>query len=374
MDQMELEFKPDWPESARRLEAWWDCQVLDRAVIQVIAPRDGVAAREIPAPDTLERRWTDVEYVLSAAQERMRTTYYGGDAFPCYYPNLGPDVFAGYLGCPLEFGETTSWSFPIVDDWADVPPLRLDPENRWWKLTLEMTRAAMEVAPGRFLVGLTDVHGGMDAIAALRDPQVLCLDVIEHPDEVKRAVDALIPVWFEVYERSRELINPGVPGTTTWLSTWSAGRTYPVSCDFICMISGAMFDEFVLGDLLAETEWLDHSVFHLDGPTAIRHLDALLEIPGIHGIQWVPGSTAHYEPMARWLPLLRKIQAAGRALHLSVQPEEVEPRLGELRPEGLLLQTSCRTEEDARSLVRLVAEQASRRRSHPIPASWPPGQ
>ena len=110
MDCVELEFKPDWPASARRLDAWWNREVIDRAVIQVTAPRDGVTPREIPAPPTLAERWTNVEYALDVAQERMRTTYYGGDAFPAYFPNLGPDVFAAYLGCPIEFGETTSWS------------------------------------------------------------------------------------------------------------------------------------------------------------------------------------------------------------------------------------------------------------------------
>jgi hypothetical protein len=362
MDCAELEFKQDWPEAARRLEAWWDGAVLDRAVVQVTAPRDGVTPRVVPAPPTLEERWTNVEYVLEAAQERMRTTYYGGDAFPCYCPNLGPDVFAGYLGCPIEFGEDTSWSVPIIADWASAPPLRLDPNNHWWKLTLEMTRAAMAVAPGRFLVGLTDLHGGMDAVAALRDPQNLGFDVVDHPEQVKQAVDELIPVWFEVYEGMRNLINPSSPGTTSWMSTWTAGRSYPVSCDFICMISPAMFREFVLKDLLAETSWLDRSIFHLDGPGALKHLDALLAIPRIRAIQWVPGEKIPRVPMTDWVPLLQKMQAAGKALHLSVTPEEVEPLMEALRPEGLLLSTRCGSEGEARNLVKLVERLTVQRR------------
>lgn len=366
MQYDELEYKPDWPQAARRLEAWWDCQIVDRAVIQVTSPRDGVERRGIPAPASLVERWTNVEYVLEAAQEKMRTTFYGGDAFPCYWPNLGPDVFAAYLGCPIEFGEHTSWSVPIVEDWAEAPPLRLHPENPWWRLTLEMISAAMEVAPGRFCVGLTDMHGGVDAVAALRDPQNLAMDLVEHPEEVKRAVDDLIPVWFDAYEGQRRLINPKVPGTTTWLTAWTAGKCYPVSCDFICMISPAMFKEFVLKDLIAETQWLDRSVFHLDGPGALRHLDALLEIPKLHAIQWVPGSKVPAEPMTRWVPLLRKIQDAGRALHLSVTPDEVEPLMRELRPEGLLLQTSCDAEDEARALVRKVEELTPERKSFPV--------
>ena len=361
MDVGELEYKEDWPRSARRLEAWWDREVIDRAVIQVYAPRDGVTRREIPAPPTLEERWTNVGYAVEAASERLRTTYFGGDAFPMYFPNIGPDVFAGYLGCDIVFGEDTSWSVPLIEDWRHPPRLWLDPENKWWQLTLEMTRAAVDAGAGRFIVGLTDLHGGLDAVAALRDPQNLALDLIEHPDAVKKAVDDLIPVWFEVYEGLRQAINPRIPGTTTWLTVWSAGRCYPVSCDFICMISSEMFEEFVLKDLRAETDWLDRSIFHLDGPAAVRHLDALLQMPRIHAIQWVPGEKVPHEPMTNWIPLLQKIQAAGKGLHLSVRAEEVEPLLTALQPEGLILQTSTATEEEARRLVRLVEKLTPRR-------------
>ena len=352
MSQTKLELKPDWPATARRLEAWWERQIVDRAVIQVTAPRTDVRPRPLPEPATVEERWTNVDYVVAAVQERMRTTYYGGDAFPLYYPNLGPDVLGAYLGCPLELAETTSWSRPIIGDWKQKPSLRIDPDNRWWKLTMELIEAAMQVAPGRFIVGLTDLHGGVDALSALRGPERLCMDMIEHPQEVKRAVAELIPIWFEVYEGMRCLINPIILGTTSWLPTWTAGKSYPVSCDFMCMISPAMFEEFVLPDLLAETEWLDHSIFHLDGPGALKHLDALLEMPKLHAIQWVPG--ANSGAMLQWVPMLRRIQAAGRALHLSVEPEEVEPLMRQLRPEGLCLQTSCQTEEEAHDLVRLV--------------------
>jgi hypothetical protein len=363
MECAELEFKPDWPLAARRLEAWWDGAIVDRAVIQVTAPREGVLPREIPAPPTLVERWTNVDYVLEVALERMRSTYYGGDAFPCYFPNIGPDAFAAYLGSPLEFGETTSWSHPIIEDWGAPPSFRLDRENPWWKLTVEMTRRAARLAAGRFIVGITDLHGTLDTVVALRHPQEAAMDVIEHPAELKRAVIDLVPAWKDVYEGLRTEFASSSPGTTTWLSAWHPGRCYPVSCDFICMISPASFREFVVPELVAEIEWLDRSVFHLDGPDAIKHLDALFELPRISAIQWVPGEKIPRQAMTDWIPLLQRIQAAGRGLHLNVVPEEVEPLLTALRPEGLLLQTRCESEQDADALVAL-ATKLTARRSH----------
>ncbi|MAG35293.1 MAG: hypothetical protein CL878_03465 [Dehalococcoidia bacterium] len=353
MPDTPLEFKPDWPDARRRHEAWWRHEVVDRVALQVTAPRNDAAQQTVPEPRDLAQRWTDPEYAIAAAEARMAATYYGGEAFPIYVPNLGPDVFAAYLGSPLEYGEDTTWSVPIVRDWRTHPPLCLDPENRWWQLTLEMTRLAVERSQGRYLVGLTDVHSGIDALAALRDPTALCFDLYDCPDAVQAAVQAIIPVWFQIYEDPRRLIWAADPdhGTSTWLPVWSPGRCYPVSCDFAALISPVMFRQFILPHLRAEVEWLDHAIFHLDGPDAIRHLDILFELPEIRAIQWVPG-TGSGSSMLRWLPLLRRIQAAGRGLHLSVSATEVLPLLRELSPEGLMLSTNCRTEEEARALLR----------------------
>jgi hypothetical protein len=357
-----LEFKNDWEQARRRLTAWWDGEVIGRVALQVTAPREGVARRSVPAPPSVERRWTDAQYAIESAEARMAATYYGGEAFPCYWPNLGPDVFAGYLGCPLEFGEQTSWSVPIVESWAAHPPLRLDPQNHWWRLTLEMTRLAAERGRGRYLVGLTDLHGGVDGLAALRDPQRLCLDLYDCPDDVRAAMRALIPIWFVIYETPLRIVLAKSPdnGSTTWLPVWSPGKCYPISCDFAALVSPAMFREFILPHLLAEAAWLDHAICHLDGPDATRHLDALFEIPQLRAIQWVPGARWDGQ-MLEWLPLLKRIQAAGKGLHLSVKPEEVLPLVRALRPEGLLLSTSCRSEVEARDLLRAVEGETRRR-------------
>ena len=80
---------------------------------------------------------------------------------------------------------------------------------------------------------------------------------------------------------------------------------------------------------------LNTSIFHLDGPDAIRHLDALLELKELDAIQWVPGDG---NPPARaWLAMLNKIQRAGKSVWISASPEDVHAILEELRPEGLMI-------------------------------------
>ncbi len=352
-----MRFKEDWDEARGRLEAWWAGERLDRALLQVTAPRPG--ERRLPRPASLRQRWIDPDYVVAAAEEQMRLTYYGGEALPIFWPNLGPDAFAAYLGCELHLAEDTTWSQPMLGDWRDLDRVRLDPDGAWWQATLRLLQAAEASLAGDCLFGLTDLHGGGDALAALRGPQVLALDLVDHPGEVKAAMALVEAAWFQVYEAQLALTRRSSPGSTTWLGLWSPGRWYPVSCDFICMVSGAMFREFFLPELLAEIDYLDHSLFHLDGPGAIRHLDTLLAVEKLGGIQWVPGPMPR--PMLPWLPMLKRIQAAGKRLHITVVPEEVEPLLRELAPEGLCLETQVGSPEEAEDLLRLATRLAPRR-------------
>ncbi|MCS7265114.1 MAG: hypothetical protein NZ805_09815 [Armatimonadetes bacterium] len=343
-------YKEDWEQAKGRFMAWWQGEVVDRVALQVRAPRKVYQPKKLNPPAKLEDRWTDIEWRLNEADENFRATFFGGEAFPCFWCNLGPDLMAAFLGAELVFEETTIWVKPIIDDWETAPPLHIDPENRWWRLTLEMTKAAVEFGKDKFFVGLTDIHAGGDLLAALRGRENFCLDLVEHPEKVCEAMKQITPLFFEVYESLHSIIRTQYEGTCTWLNVWAQGRWYPVSMDELALISPKMFRKFFLNDIVAQVNWLDNSLFHLDGPDCVRHLDILLEIPNLNGIQWVPG--ARYKSMLVWVPLLRKIQQAGKLIHIAVPANEIEILLSELSPKGLMLDTYCASEDEAKDLLR----------------------
>jgi hypothetical protein len=349
-----MQYKDDWQDAQARLLAWWRGEVLDRACIQVTAPRAGVTPRPIPAPDTIDACWTDIDYVVAGQGERIRRTYYGGEAFPLFNPNLGPDIFAAFLGAPLHFAPDTSWADPIIHDWSARPRLCLDPDNPWWRLQTDLVAAASEAGHGKWLTGIPDTHSGGDALAALRGRQELCYDLVDCPEAVAAAMAELSAMVLDVYAGFYNLLDWQTTGSSSgWLPTWSWGRCNVIQCDFIALISPVMFERHFLEELAVQARWLDQVIYHLDGPQCIRHLDLLFSIPEIRAIQWVPGAGA--PPMPHWIPLLKRIQAAGRGLHLNVEPGDVEILLAELAPEGLMLQTSVASEAEARDLVAAVA-------------------
>jgi len=115
-----------------------------------------------------------------------------------------------------------------------------------------------------------------------------------------------------------------------------------------------MFREFILPEIIVEASWLDASIFHLDGPGALRHLDTLLDIDSITGIAWLPG--AGKPPISELIPILQKIQARNKVIQAEVYDWEIPILMQELRPEGVLYITSCKTKQDAIDLIKVVEE------------------
>lgn len=350
-----LEHKPDADKVVERMAAWWEGEIIDRATILLTAP--GPNPQPLPARThaTLRERWMDIDYQVECAAIHAANTYWAGESLPIYMPNLGPEILTACYGAPLNFTEDSSWSEPILRDWADIPNLRIDPQNEYLRCILEMTRRALEVGRGRFLVGLTDIHPGGDLAASFRDPQQLCVDLVESPEQVHALLRHIYPAFFEFFKLNHQIIREaGQTICTSWTPLFvDGGRYYIPSNDFSIMISTEMFEEFFLPELLAEIAWLDRSIYHLDGPGALRHLDLLLDIPKLDAIQFVYGDGAR--PASRWMRVFQKIQNAGKNAHIVIEPDELDDFMDNLNPEGVMLQTRAASVEDADAIIARIS-------------------
>jgi len=360
---MRMCYKEDWDQAARRMEAWWAGEVIDRACIAVTASRGKPGAALQPPKDDFAR-WADPDYLIAACEAGFANTYFGGEAFPTR------TLLIGYaaLGNPATYVERTIWTEPVIERWSNAgeaagqtsvpcPPKltrwHFDPQNDGWQATKRVTETLVEAGAGKWMVSIATVPTPTDALSSLRGPERLCVDLVEHREHVVAMRDYLADVWFRCYDELHRIIQRQMRGSTSWLPVWSPGRTYTLQCDFSCMISPRMFREFVIPELEAQTRWLTHTIYHLDGPGAVQHLDALLELPRLNAIQWVPGAGA--PPPLKWLPLLKRIQQAGKGLHISIAKEDVEAALAELSPKGLFIATSCKTIAEADALLRMAA-------------------
>lgn len=136
------------------------------------------------------------------------------------------------------------------------------------------------------------------------------------------------------------------------MNIWHPQRWYPVSCDFSCMISKDMYEELIVDEIEKETEYLDGSIYHLDGPGALKHLDRILKMPSLGGVQWVYG--AGQPTASHWIPVIKKIQTAGKCVHIEVEPQELEIMLKEVEPEGVMYHITAKSEYEAKELMKLA--------------------
>jgi hypothetical protein len=350
-----LVYKPDWDETKERFIAWWSGEYFGRCAIAVTAPRAQRPDVKPPtAPSDPIRRWTDLDYIAALNEHHHAATFYGGEAFPIWsggYP--GHTSIPAFLGCPITLDHTTGWWDPILDDddW-NVTSLSIDTEGRWWKFTLELLDTAATASAGKSIPSTGAFGGAGDTLAALRGTGRLLYDVMDCPERVAAAELHLMRQWCEVYDAFYQIVHPAAQGSTGWFPLWSPGKFYASQCDFSYMISPRMFRELFVPAIEMQTQFLDHSVYHLDGIGAFVHVPALLEIPGIQAIQVGPGagkpSALHY------LDLLRQIQAGGKNLWISLAADEVERALSLLSVRGLFIDTSCGSEEEARALLKAV--------------------
>lgn len=355
---MQLRYKPDWDQARQRMEAWWAGEIVDRAVIQVTAPRWGVSPPPTWSSWTLVHSLDDPEAAMAQFEAYCAGTFFGGEAFPNLWINLGPGITAAYLGRTPQIAEETVW-FEADEPmpWETILNLKLDADNKWWRITRELTALAAELGAGKFFASVTDLNGVLNVLGFLRGTQQLLLDCMDAPDLVKLASARITDIWLRCFDELVEITQRHQEGSSSWMGIWFPGRGSDVQCDFAAMISPRMFEEFVLPDLRRQCQYMEQSIFHWDGPGQIPHLDLLLEVPELDGIQWVPGAGNPDAGSPRWYPLYRRIQAKGKRLVLQgMDCRDVERVMAELQHEGLLITTRCETEGEARDLLANVAK------------------
>lgn len=330
--------KPDYPQSKARIDAFWERAIIDRPVVQFTLWKPPAERSPLPVSQhaTPRDRWLDVDFQVALANATLENQLFLGDTLPIAWPNLGPDVFATFYGCPLEFGDYgTSWSVPILHAWADADTVQFDPQNPYLRTLHTMTDALLDAGRGRFIVGMTDWHPGGDCIAALRDPQNLAFDMLDNPEAVKAMLPRINQDYFRTYDIFYDKLRAAGQPITAWVNLISDGKYYIPSNDFSIMVSTEMFVEFFLPGLVEECQFLDRSIYHLDGPGALRHLDVILDIAELDALQFVPG--ASNEGFAKWVDVYRRAQAKGKAIEVFCTPDELPLVTETLDPHGVYL-------------------------------------
>lgn len=348
-----MRYKQDWDMAQKRLTAFWNQEVVDRCCTSVVAYENGASApvRVVPGNDTERLRyWTDPGQIIRRNRALMQNTYYGGEAFPSIFVDLGAGGHAGFFkGAKHLFGDSV-WFMPTL---TDLDSLTFDETSFLYQKTLELAKAYAEDSKGDYFVSMPDSTGNLDALSHLMGAEELLPAMLEEPDAVERALTkiewAYERIMHDVYAIVKD-VNGG--SCVNWLNTWAPGLHAQMQCDMSVMVSNALFEKFAMPELRAQCDLLEYPLYHFDGVEQIRHLDSLLSIPRLRAIQWT--QVVGQEPCIAYMDELKRIQAAGKSLIIIVTQDQIQPLMENLSSRGLYLQTSASTREEADALLAQI--------------------
>ena len=358
-----MKYKEDWQQAQTNFTAWWNRTAMPRPLLSIIARRDEPLAAPDPvaAPLDPEDLHLNVERQAGILRNHCRTHRYLAEAFPYLNLNIGPGSLATYLGAEPVFAWDTVWYRECAANPDDLGELAYDPDNVWWQRHLALMRQARTLAGDDFLVAIPDIIENLDILSAMRGPQNLCYDLMDDPAGVRRHVRQLDDLYFSYYDPLYEATR-GEDGSScyTAFSIWGPGRTAKVQCDFSALMSPRQFRDFVLPSLERQISLLDFSLYHLDGKDAIRHLEALMELKKLNGLQWTAGAGQPDGGHKQWHPIYDQVRRAGKALWIALYDGEAEDWIRHARnlvdrygPTGLYLLFPEMSERDADRIMNI---------------------
>lgn len=287
-------------------------------------------------------------------------TGYAGEGYPFYLPGLGPGCLAAVISNFARYVAPTIW-FEGDEPFAWERLLEITPDvSTPYRRAVEqfMPRVVERLQP-QYVIAMPDLGVGLDTLSSLRHAQTLLLDVYDHEDTLPRALDNVCALWLDVYRRLDAVISPGNHGCHAETMRYLSGApTHIAYCDFAAMISPAMFERYVLPILRREAALFgNRTVFHVDGPGMVAHVDLICSVPGVFAIQWVPGAGNPGALSEQWDSLYRKIIDHGRRICLAGigTPDELTAFFRKFPATEFYVPATCRTRREAEALLRVCA-------------------
>lgn len=337
-------------------EKFWDHEKLERPILNLVAPKKRDPYRNY---NSLYEKWLDEEYIYARHKHDRANNLYMAEGIPDLFTNLGPGCLAACIGGSYTLAPNTIWfdREPIIEDWENVPDIHLDENSEMWQHLVRLQSRYAKDPEVNFTV--TDLGGVFDVVASLRGTEALLYDLYDYPDEVKEFTEKVEKLWYEAFDKQNEAVRKSGLPYNSWMNIPSSKPWYPLQCDFCAMISPKQFEEFILPHIVRQVNYMDRSIYHLDGPGEVPHLDMLLDIPGLNGIQWTPGGGEKPLWDEKWFPLYKRIQDKNKNLVLLGGISEhdmagAERLIKSIDPTGVYMSVWASSPEKAEEMIEKV--------------------
>lgn len=339
-----------------KMDAFWERELIDRPIMCVTADKtDFINRRNFSYLQNVETN-QDFNNILIELAATTENTYYAGESIPFYSITFGPDQFAAFFGAELVYDKkiNTSWvKEKLLDIYACGDNVNIS-QNKTYNAYINFTKLFTEFSDDKYMQSMIDLHGNMDCLSALVGPMEACLNMIDFPQKVLKALKYITTGYKQVMADIFDAMDVKRRGSIGWSPLYCSKKSAVLQCDLLCMLRQEDAKKFVFPFLLEEASLLDNSVFHLDGKEALIHLDNILAIDEIDVIQWVPGAgqPRSYE----WLQLLQKIQSKGKGLWIyDWDIQHIKAFYKQLKPQGLAFSLHVNSCDEADEIIEWVS-------------------
>jgi 5-methyltetrahydrofolate--homocysteine methyltransferase len=300
----------EFQKKAARWDRFWRGEH-PQPLIAAILPKEG--RDPVPKPSTyaLGPDLDPVAFADDCARWVDAYDFYGA-AIPFVYLEFAADQFSTFLGVDLKFPSPGEGGWPVhIYDSCPLSDVHVEfrPPGKWWDLIAGLAETIKQRVGDRIMIASPTLVANLDSLVALRGAETVLMDLIDSPDEVKRVLGEITDAHAQILAALSDLLEYPRRGSINRHGMYSTGPINVAQCDFSCMISPAMFDEFVLPCLATEMGRYGGGEYHLDGADAIRHLDSLCSLDDLHLIQWVAGAG---DTRGDWSELYRRIDSLGK--------------------------------------------------------------
>ncbi|MBI9102468.1 MAG: hypothetical protein JEY99_08645 [Spirochaetales bacterium] len=357
---MNLNWKQNWPETRQHFLDWWKGEgfIISHWGSGFNTGKSLYGIADPGLPVSHEQRHSDEDWVVRSEEYRLSCNYQGGDFLPLVFPDYGTVTLSTFMGVGMRYEEEYILYHPTDLSPENDRKLTFDLENDRFKAMMNICRKLKNSSLDRYAVGFPALPPGLDVLAEVRGTQNLLLDLIMNPEWVKEKLQEINTAYFEYYEQFYQLLKGKDESSLYgWFMLWGPGRVSLAQCDFCAMISPDMFREFEIPVLREHCNHMDHTLFHLDGPTALDKLDALLEVENLDAIEYTPGPQVPQGGDQGYYDMYRKIKAAGKSVQaVEMRADEVIPLMDAVGPEGMYLMINFQNMNEVESVLKSVEQ------------------
>ena len=269
----------------------------------------------------------------------------------------------GVLGLPLKVKNQTVWAEHILEPERPLQHLSVGWREDWLDAVLDYVRDLVKEFYPHIPVAGPFLRGPADVVAAMLGTSRFCVELIDHPEEIRRLIALCARAWVKVNRKVVEII-------PEWQGGYFPGARWvhaPHKCvytseDATSLISRKMYEEHILPANLQMAVKFQYGFVHRHS-ASLHNIESLCSLPR----QWAVEVTLDPSgpTLDRVLPVLKRVQQSQHPLIVfGINDTQVlQALLDYLQPEGLCLVVQSETEEQAGILLDFFAKETNDSRS-----------